>query len=109
MRWTAREALVERVAMAAYEAVRADTSLPAWGKLSPSLRREWLIASRAALDVSPIGELVEALETARGYVAKVHGSLGRAVGPDNIVLPDLQKIDAALALALANGTGGDNG
>jgi hypothetical protein len=40
-------------------------------------------------------QLAEALQTVRGYVSAVHGSLPRT---PNIVTPDLEKIDEALAL-----------
>ena len=43
--------------------------------------------------------LYEALETARGYVEKVHGSLAGAMGADNLVKSDLDMINAALAKA----------
>lgn len=49
--------------------------------------------------VNSFDELVAALRLARGYVEKVHGTLAGAIGPDNIVKPDLDVIDAALARA----------
>jgi hypothetical protein len=50
-----------------------------------------------ALEISDdklILQLAEALQTVRGYVAAVHGSLPRT---PNVVTPDLEKIDEALA------------
>lgn len=44
-------------------------------------------------------ELVGALKIAKGYVEKTHGSLAGAVGPENIIKPDLDRINAALAQA----------
>jgi hypothetical protein len=45
-------------------------------------------------------ELLAALKIAREYVAASHGVLKHAMGPDNLVKPDLDLIDAAIAKAL---------
>lgn len=44
-----------------------------------------------------VAELVGALKLAREYVVRVEGTVRSATGCDNVVTPDLQKIDAALA------------
>lgn len=51
----------------------------------------------ALIEASP--DLYDALILARGYVEKTYGSLVGAVGPDNIIKPDLDRINAALAKA----------
>lgn len=44
-------------------------------------------------------DMLAALKIARQYVKATHGSLAGAVGPDNLVSPDLALIDTAVAKA----------
>lgn len=52
-------------------------------------------------------ELVEALRIARGYVKATHGTLAGVMGPENLISPDLAKIDAALAKAEGRESGAE--
>jgi hypothetical protein len=64
----------------------------------PFPRREESEANARLIAAAP--ELLEALQKAREYVAKVNGSIVGAIGHDNtIVKPDLDLIDAAIAKA----------
>ena len=53
-------------------------------------------------DTDTVRELLEALQIARGYIYLVHCQLKDAVGhEDTAVRPDLDRIDATIAKALA--------
>jgi len=70
------------------------------GRLEYALSAALMSARR---DAKPLREafeqLHEALKLAREYVKKVHGTLVPAMGEDNLVSPDLAKVDEALKRA----------